>query len=113
MLNSLLLYLAEDLKMHKYTLKFEELEGGETDCGYANNRSFVHTFFVHDEDVWDVPLKSLTDFLGAIYGYDISNQIHVETILNNGIFKHIPKDNEMAERIRNAFKEFDEEDDLK
>jgi len=75
--------------MHKYTLKFEELDGGETDCG------------------------SLTDFLGAIYGYDISNQIHVETILNNGVFKHIPKDGEMADRIRNAFKEFDEEDDLK
>lgn len=99
--------------MNKYTLKFEELDGDDTGCGYVSNRTFVHTFYVNDDDVWDVPLKSLTDFLGAIYGYDISNQIHVETILNNGIFKHIPKDNEMAERIRNAFKEFDEEDDLK
>lgn len=99
--------------MNRYTLKFEELDGGEPAPGYSSNRTFVHTFYVDDTDVWDVPLKSLTDFLGAIYGYDISNQIHVETILNNGIFKHIPKDNEMAERIRNAFKEFDEEDDLK
>ena len=99
--------------MNRYTLKFEELDGGEPGCGYTSNRTFVHTFYVDDTDVWDVPLKGLTDFLSAIYGYDISNQIHVETILNNGIFKHIPKDGEMAERVRNAFKEFDEEDDLK
>lgn len=99
--------------MNRYTLKFEELDGGEPAPGYASNRTFVHTFYVDDADVWDVPLKGLTDFLSAVYGYDISNNIHVETILDNGIFKHIPKDNEMAERVRNAFKEFDEEDDLK
>lgn len=99
--------------MNRYTLKFEELDGGEPAPGYASNRTFIHTFYVDDADVWDVPLKGLTDFLSAIYGYDISNQIHVETILNNGIFKHIPKDGEVADQIRNAFKEFDEEDDLK
>jgi hypothetical protein len=99
--------------MNKYTLKFEELDGGEPTTGYASNRTFIHTFFVDDADVWDVPLKGLTDFLSAIYGYDVSEKISVESIFDNGIFKHIPKDNEMAERVRDAFKEFDEEDDLK
>ena len=99
--------------MNRYTLKFEELDGGEPAPGYASNRTFVHTFIVDDADVWDVPLKGLTDFLSAIYGYDISEKIIVETILDNGIFKHSQVEGEVADRIRNAFKEFDEEDDLK
>jgi hypothetical protein len=72
---------------------------------YPNNRVLTFEAEFTEDATWEVPLKSFLDFLSAWYGYDISDSIHLESILNNNIFKHIPKNDEFSKRVREAMED--------
>ena len=96
--------------MNKYEFRITEQFEDEVGGDYPSNRvlSFEGEFC---EDVsWEVPLKSFVDFLSAWYGYDISDHIHTESVMDSHIFKHIPKNDEFSKRIREAMKEAEEDD---
>lgn len=96
--------------MNKYEFKITEQFEDEGMHGYANNRVLTFEAEFTEDATWEVPLKSFVDFLSAWYGYDISNSIHIESIMDSHIFKHIPRDDEFSKRVREAM---DKDDDWK
>ena len=88
--------------MNKYEFKITEQFEDEGMHGYANNRVLTFEAEFTEDATWEVPLKSFVDFLSAWYGYDISNSIHIESIMDSHIFKHIPRDDELSKRVREA-----------
>lgn len=91
--------------MSKY--RFEYMEFDEEIChGVANNRTITFEAQFDECEQWEVPLKSFVDFLSSIYGYDISDQITLETNFESHSFKSVPRDEEY-------FRPFDDTDDLK
>ena len=95
--------------MNKYEFKITEQF---TDTGYdgiPNNRVLSFEGEFHEEDSWEVPLKSFVDFLSSFYGYDISDHIHTETLMDGKIFKHIPRNDEFSNRVRKAMEETDDD----
>ena len=97
--------------MNKYEFKITEQFSNEGTNGCPNNRvlSFEAEFL--EEESWEVPLKAFVDFLSCFYGYDISEHIHTETIMDNKIFKHIPRDDDFSRRVRKALEEHDDWDE--
>ena len=96
--------------MNKYEFKITEQFQDDVMSGYPNNRVLTFEGEFTEDATWEVPLKSFVDFLSAWYGYDISNSIHIESIMDSQVFKHIPKDDEFSKRIREAMKEAEEDD---
>ena len=94
--------------MNKYEFKITEQFNDTGYDGVPNNRVLSYEAEFHEEDSWEVPLKSFVDFLSSFYGYDISEHIHTETIFNNRIFNHIPRDDEFSRRIRESLEEHDD-----
>lgn len=91
--------------MNKYTFRFEEYEDFVE--GFANNRNIEYSADFDPFDTWEAPLKAFTDFLSAVYGYDISESITLHTIVPSHRFNSVPKESAIK------FGDFDEEDDLK
>ena len=94
--------------MNKYEFKITEQFSDTGYDGVPNNRVLSYEAEFHEEDSWEVPLKSFVDFLSAFYGYDISEHIHTETIMDGKIFKHIPRDDDFSNRVRKALEEHDD-----
>ena len=94
--------------MNKYEFKITEKFNDTGYDGVPNNRVLTYEAEFHEDDSWEVPLKAFVDFLSAFYGYDISDHIHTETIINNRIFNHIPRDDEFSNRIRESLEEHDD-----
>ena len=96
--------------MNKYEFKITEQFQDEVVGDYPSNRVLSFEAEFPEESTWEVPLKSFVDFLSAWYGYDISNSIHIESIMDSHIFKHIPRDDEFSKRVREVM---DKDDDWK
>ena len=97
--------------MNKYEFKITEKFN---DTGYdsvPNNRVLTYEAEFLEEESWEVPLKAFVDFLSSFYGYDISEHIHTETIMDEKIFKHIPRDDDFSRRVRKALEEHDDWDE--
>jgi len=95
--------------VNKYEFSITEQFSNDGVSGCPNNRvlSFEAEFL--EEESWEVPLKAFVDFLSAFYGYDISEHIHTETIMDEKIFKHIPRDDDFSNRVRKALEEADDD----
>lgn len=92
--------------MHKYTLNFEEYD--EIDVpGYPTTREFQHKITIDSAEPWEVPLKSFVSMLSSIYGYDISENITIETLLPSDNFKYNLRDDDLSNRVRDALREHD------
>lgn len=96
--------------MNKYEFKITEQFEDEVSGNYPSNRVLTFEAEFAEDATWEVPLKSFVDFLSAWYGYDISNSIHIESIMDSHIFKHIPRDDEFSKRVREVM---DKDDDWK
>jgi hypothetical protein len=96
--------------VNKYEFKITEQFQDDVMSGYPNNRVLTFEGEFTEDATWEVPLKSFVDFLSAWYGYDISDSIHLESILNNNIFKHIPKNDEFSKRVREAMEDLGDDD---
>ena len=95
--------------MNKYEFKITEQFNDKGYDGCPNNRVLTYEAEFIEEEGWEVPLKAFVDFLSSFYGYDISEHIHTETIINNRIFKHIPRNDEIANRVRASMEELDDD----
>ena len=94
--------------MSKYTFSFTENDDFMCEeC--ANNRKITYEADFDSAVIWEAPLKSFLDFLGSVYGYDISEHITVSTIIKSQLFNSVPRNGKDFV----SFNEFDEEDDLK
>ena len=96
--------------MNKYEFKITEQFQDDVMSGYPNNRVLTFEGEFTEDATWEVPLKSFVDFLSAWYGYDISSSIHIESIMESQIFKHIPRDDEFSKRVREAMEDSGEDD---
>jgi len=76
--------------MHKYTFKMIEVQD-DTVSGCANNRKVTYQADFDDCEIWETPLKAFSDFLSAIYGYDISEHITVSTHIKSELFNSTPR----------------------
>jgi hypothetical protein len=95
--------------MHKFKIVYEE---DDVLCGGClNDRKLVSTFTTYPDDTWDVPLKGFTDFLSNIYGYNISEQVYLKTILGSEHFNNIEDDSDIAQRVRDALREDEDDED--
>jgi hypothetical protein len=95
--------------MHKFKVVYEE---DDSLCGGClNERKLVSTFTTYSDDTWDVALKGFTDFLSHIYGYDISDKIYLKTVFGSDHFKNIDDDSEIAQRVRDALREDEDDED--
>jgi hypothetical protein len=95
--------------VNKYEFKITEQFQDDVKSGYPNNRVLTFEGEFSEDATWEVPLKSFVDFLSAWYGYDISSSIHIESIMDNQIFKHIPRDDDFSNRVRKAMEETDDD----
>ena len=95
--------------MNKYEFKITEQFEDEVVGDYPSNRVLSFEGEFAECVSWEVPLKSFVDFLSAWYGYDISEHIHTETIIDNRIFNHIPRDDEISKRVRASMEEMDDD----
>ena len=95
--------------MNKYEFKITEKFNDIGYDGVPNNRVLTYEAEFVEEEGWEVPMKAFVDFLSAFYGYDISEHIHTETIMNSHIFKHIPRDDEISNRVRKAMEDTDDD----
>ena len=97
--------------MNKYEFKITEQFTDEVVGDYPSNRVLTFEAEFPEESTWEVPLKAFVDFLSAWYGYDISAHIHTESIIDSKIFKHIPRNDEFAKRVRESLEEHDDWDE--
>jgi hypothetical protein len=97
--------------VNKYEFKITEQFQDEVVGDYPSNRVLSFEGEFSEESTWEVPLKSFVDFLSAWYGYDISEHIHTESIIDSKIFKHIPRNDEFANRVRESLEEHDDWDE--
>ena len=95
--------------MNKYEFKITEKFNDLGYDGCPNNRVLSYEAEFIEEESWEVPLKAFVDFLSAFYGYDISEHIHTETIMDSKIFKHIPRDDDFSNRVRKSMEETDDD----
>ena len=95
--------------MNKYEFKITEQFNDKGYDNVPNNRVLSYEAEFIEEESWEVPLKAFVDFLSSFYGYDISERIHTETIMNNSIFKHIPLDDAFSNRVRKSMEETDDD----
>jgi hypothetical protein len=96
--------------VNKYEFKITEQFEDEVSGYYPSNRVLSFEGEFAECVSWEVPLKSFVDFLSAWYGYNISDHIHTESIMDSKIFKHIPRDDDLAKRVRAAMEEVEEDD---
>jgi hypothetical protein len=82
----------------------------DTVSGCANNRKVTYQADFDDCEIWETPLKAFVDFLSAIYGYDISEQITVSTHIKSELFNSTPRN---GKAYLDDPSQFFDKDDLK
>jgi hypothetical protein len=96
-------------KMSKYIFKYDD-EGEDAVEGFPLRKQFTHEVTIAEGETWEVPLRSFTDFLSSVYGYDISESVTVNTLMPSEHFNFTLRDDDVSKRVRKAIGEFDDED---
>jgi hypothetical protein len=95
--------------MAKYIFKYDD-EGEDAVEGFPLRKQFTHEVTIAEGETWEVPLRSFTDFLSSVYGYDISESVTVNTLMPSEHFNFTLRDDDVSKRVRKAIGEFDDED---